>query len=48
MSLNFNHTIAFLDSQTIELVLEWESPPSISADGPDMIVVTFNGPFYDK
>ena len=46
--LGFDYDIAFKDSKTIEVTMKWANPPYVSANQPeDVLVITFNGPFFD-
>ena len=47
--LNFNYTVEFADSRSIEIEIKWADAPYISANQPeDFLVINFNGPIFDK
>ena len=47
--LNYNYTVEFVDSRTIEIVIVWENAPFVSANKPeDVLLIRFNGPIYDQ
>ena len=46
--LTFEYDLAFKDDTTISLSIFWDNPPFVSANQPeDVLVIKFNGPFYD-
>ena len=47
--LGFDYTIKFTGPQTIEIEIDWENPPYVSANQPeDYLLIKMNGPFYDQ
>lgn len=47
--LDFAYDVYFADAKTIAINIFWANPPYVSANQPeDVLVIKFNGPFYDK
>lgn len=47
--LGFDYSIDFVNNKTIDITINWDNPPFVSANQPeDVLVIKFNGPIFDQ
>lgn len=47
--LGFDYSLDFVNNKTIDITINWDNPPFVSANQPeDVLVIRFNGPIFDQ